>query len=271
MWRYLQAAFLARPEIPGLGHVPVNLIAVVCLGILGFVNPGFWFLGAGLEIAYLALLAGNPRFRAVIDAIDRPLPAAADQAKVELALIQRLAPPARKLLQRVEAGCARILQLQEQAHVDGYVLEANREALGRLRWTTLKLLVAQANLQSDEWDESEDSIRQRIAILEREMSHAPSESVRSSKQATRDILQRRIANRGERQRQLAEIAADLARIEAQIELARENASIQGRPLTIASDVELASGLLDYGSAAPDIAMIEDRQAPAPPRASPSHA
>lgn len=261
MWRYLKAAFLARPEIPGLGHVPANLVAVACLGILGFVNPGFWFLGAGLEVAYLALLAGSPRFRAAIDAVHRPAAAAPDQAQIELALIQRLAPPARTLLQRVEAGCARILQLQEQAHVEGFVLEANRAALGRLRWTALKLLVAQANLQSGEWDESAASIRQRIAVLEREMAAAPSAAARDSKQATRDILQRRIANRGERQRQLAEIGADLARIEAQIELARENASIQGRPLTIASDLELASGLLDYGSAAPDIADIEQRMAP----------
>lgn len=262
MRRYLQAAFLARPEIPGLGHVPINLVALACLGILGFVNPGFWFLGIGLEVGYLGLLVSNPRFRNVIDALDRPGSAPADQAKVELALIQRLAAPARKALQRVEAGCARVLELQQQAHVEGFVLEANREALARLRWTCLKLLVAQANLQSDEWDESESAIRERIAVLDREISAAPTEGVRTSKQATRGILERRIANRGERERQLAEIGADLARIEAQIELARENASIQGQPLSIASDVELASGLLDYGPAAPEIADIEQRMMPA---------
>ncbi|MBN8526484.1 MAG: hypothetical protein J0M02_14210 [Planctomycetes bacterium] len=261
MWRYLKAAFLARPGIPGLGHVPVNLLAVTCLGILGFVNPGFWFLGAGLETAYLALLVGNRRFRDAIDAIERAAQPRPDPALAEQALQQRLAAPARRVLLRIESGCARILQLQEQAHVDAYVLEAHRETLGRLRWTALKLLVAQANLQSDEWDESEESIRQRIATIDREIAAAPSAGVRESHEATRAILQRRIANRGERQRQLAEISADLARIEAQIELARENASIQGRPLTIASDVALASGLLDFGSAAPEIADVEQRMAP----------
>jgi hypothetical protein len=261
VWRYLQAAVLARPDIPGLGHVPVNLVALSCLGILGLVNPGFWFLAAGLEIAYLAMLVSNPRFRNAVDAISQA-PVTNDQVRVEAALVKRLAPPARKVLQRVEAGCARVLELQQQAHVESFVLEANRQALGRLRWTCLKLLVAQANLQSDEWDEPESAIRARIATLDREIATAPSDGVRTSKLATREILEHRIANRGERERQLAEINADLARIEAQVDLARENASIQGQPLTIASDVELASGLLDFGSAAPDIADLEQRMTPA---------
>jgi hypothetical protein len=262
VWRYLKAAVLARPEIPGLGNVPVNLVALACLGIFGFVNPGFWFLGAGLEVGYLALLVSNPRFRNAIDAINRQVSNPVDQAKIEQALFLRLASPARTMLQRVDAGCARVLELQQQAHVEAFVLDANRDALARLRWTCLKLLVAQANLQSDEWDEPESAIRERIAVLDREISAAPTDGVRSSKQATRGILERRIANRGERERQLAEISADLARIEAQIDLARENATIQGQPLSIASDVELASGLLDYGPAAPDIADIEQRMMPA---------
>ncbi len=101
-----------------------------------------------------------------------------------------------------------------------------------------------------------------ITVLEREIADAPSPQVRESKQATRDILARRIANRGERTRTLAELEADRTRIEAQIELARENVSIQGRPLTIAGDVELASGLLDYGSAGADIEAMELNRQPA---------
>ena len=260
MWRYLKAAFFARPAIPGLGQVPINVVAVAACTILGFVNPGIWFLGAALELGYLWLLLSNARFRAVVDANDAPPPV--DAAEREAALLGRLAPPARKTLSRLEAGCARVLELQRNAHVEGFVLEANRDALARLRWTYLKLLVAEANLQSGEWDESEVEIRERIAVLDREIGEAPSDNVRESKQATREILARRIANRGERTRSLAELAADRARIEAQIELARENASIQGRPLTIASDVELASGLLDYGSASADIADLERGQPPA---------
>ncbi len=264
MWRYLKAAFLARPEVPGLGSVPLNLVALAGFAILGFANPGFWFLGAGLEVGYLWLLVSNARFRAVTDALAAPQPASAGGAERELALIARLSPPARKALNKLEAGCARVLELQQQAHAEAFTLEANRDALARLRWTYLKLLVAEANLQSGEWDESEAEIQERIAVLDREIATATSSNVRESKNATREILVRRIANRGERNRNLAEIAADRARIEAQIELAKENVAIQGQPLTIASDVELASGLLDYGSAASDIADLERHAAPARP-------
>lgn len=261
MWRYIQAAFFARPAIPGLGHVPLNVVGLTALAILGFVNPGFWFLAAGLEAGYLWLLISSARFRAAVDAADRPTPAMVAAAERELVLIQRLGSNARKALARIDAGCARILELQQNAHAEAFVLEANRDALSRLRWTYLKLLVAEANLQSGEWDEPEAAIRDRILALEREIGSAPTEAVRESKQATRDILVRRLANRGERSRSLAEIAADRARIEAQLELARENASIQGRPLTIAGDVELASGLLDYGSASGEIERLEIAHAP----------
>jgi len=261
MWRYLKAAFLARPAIPGLGNVPVNVVVFAGFCILGFANPGFWFLGAGLEVGYLWLLVSNARFRNVTDALARPSAPAADGIERELALINRLSPAARAALKRLDSGCARVLELQQQAHAEAFTLEANRDALARMRWTYLKLLVAEANLQSGEWDESEDAIRSRIAVLDREIASAVNENVRDSQRATRDILARRIANRGERARNLAEIAADRARIEAQIELARENVAIQGQPLTIASDVELASGLLDFGSAASDIADLE-RAAPA---------
>ncbi len=256
MWRYIQAAFFARPAVPGLGHVPVNVVAVAACVILGFVNPGIWFLGAGLEVAYLWLLVSSKRFRSVVDANGRPVVAVITGAEREKALIDRLPQPSRKALARLDAGCARVLELQRNLHADEFVIEANRDALARLRWTYLKLLVAEANLQSDEWDEPEADIRRRMAVLERELANAASEPVRASKQATRDILARRIANRGERSRTLAELEADRTRIEAQIELARENVSIQGRPLTIAGDVELASGLLDYGSAGAEIADIE---------------
>jgi hypothetical protein len=264
MWRYLKAAFFARPHLPGLGAVPLNLVALACFGILGFVNQGFWFLGAGLEVAYLAMLTSNVRFRQVVDALARPAAAAEPgMAEREKALVARLSAEARRDLGRVEAGCARVMELQRSAGAESFVIEGNRQALERLRWTYLKLLVAEANLKSGEWDESEDSIRARIAELDAAIAAAPTEAVRESQRATRGILERRLANRGERTRSLAEIAADRARIQAQIELARENASIQGRPLTIPSDVELASGLLDYGSAAPEIQELE-RVQPQPP-------
>ena len=67
--RYWLAAFNARPfGMP----VPPNWFALAAFGLLGaFVNPGFWIVGAGLELAYLSWLGGSKRFRNAIDADPR--------------------------------------------------------------------------------------------------------------------------------------------------------------------------------------------------------
>jgi len=260
MWRYLSAAFWARLSIAGLGGLPLNAVAVTGCAILGLANPGFWFLGAGLEIVYLWLLVANPRFRRVIDAQGRPVSSEPDPAAREAALIARLPASGKTALERIDSACARILELLANGAADSYIIEASREALDRQRWTYLKLLVAEAALQSGEWDEPEATIQARVAALDAEISAAPGTSLAASKQATREILVRRLSNRGERARQLAEIAADRARIEAQLDLAKENAAIQGRPLAIPGEIELASGLLDFGAATPEIRDLE-RQRP----------
>ena len=63
---YLDAAFNARP----LGMpIPPNWIGLVAFGLLGwFLNPGFFLVGTGLEIAYLWWLSRNQRFRKTVDA-----------------------------------------------------------------------------------------------------------------------------------------------------------------------------------------------------------
>jgi hypothetical protein len=60
--------------------------------------------------------------------------------------------------------------------------------------------------------------------------------------ATLAILKERIVNVRRRQESLAEIESDLTRIEAQVDLMVENATIQGKPQTISTDIELATNL-----------------------------
>ncbi len=62
---YLRAAFNARPF--GM-FVPPNWIGLGAFALLGLANPGFWVLGLGLELGYLAVLATNPRFQRTVHA-----------------------------------------------------------------------------------------------------------------------------------------------------------------------------------------------------------
>ena len=57
---YVAAAFNARPF--GMFVAP-NWVGLAAFGLLGMTNPGFWVLGAGLELGYLLTLATNARFQ----------------------------------------------------------------------------------------------------------------------------------------------------------------------------------------------------------------
>ena len=69
--QYVAAAFNARPI--GMFVAP-NWVGLAAFGILGLTNPGFWVLGAGLELGYLLTLATNTRFQRAI--ASKPLSAA---------------------------------------------------------------------------------------------------------------------------------------------------------------------------------------------------
>ena len=65
-WDYVKAAFLRRAHLPGLGHMPLNLTGIAGIALLGLWNPGFWLLGAAIEVAYLVLKASSPRFQKLL-------------------------------------------------------------------------------------------------------------------------------------------------------------------------------------------------------------
>ncbi len=54
---------------------------------------------------------------------------------------------------------------------------------------------------------------------------------------------------------MEEIESDLTRIEAQVDLVLENATMQGKPQTITTDIELASDLIGVGAFGDDESAI----------------
>src|SRR3954466_5166640 len=102
---YLGAAFNARP----LGMpLPPNWLGLAATGLLGLVSPGFWLIGAGLELGYLLLLTSNERFRATVDA--RHLASASGDWEARRAtLIGRLPAELRRRQETLEERCRAVL------------------------------------------------------------------------------------------------------------------------------------------------------------------
>ena len=261
MFRYLKDAFLYSPRLPGLGRIPWNLLALACFAILGFGNPGFWFLGVALEATYLLALSGNRRFQRLIDAED------SEHLKEEMArqrqsLVEDLTAETRRKLALLNDKRGKIRALYTGSDAESFVIESNDASLSNLSWLYLKLLVAQNTLQSSDVRTTEAALQKQIEAIDREVSKPDvSASYRESRLATQKILQKRLENFARREQSLKEIESDLERIEAQVDLALENAQMQRSPQAISANIELASSQLDdsvYGDASNAIAELEDK-------------
>ena len=247
MLKYLKEAFWAGPQVPGLGRLPVNALAALGFAILGLGHEGFWLLGAGLEAGYLTLVATHPRFQRLIDARER-FQEAGSAEEGRRALAASLGSEARRRFEALEAKIASALQTGRDAELGALEIEIRRDALERLSWITLKLLVARHQLEASRLHASEADLKRRITDLENELAQGSGEpsTLLQSQRATLEILRQRLRNLGRSEQTLKQIDSDLARIEAQVDLAFESASLQGGGEALAANLELASEALGEG-------------------------
>src|SRR5271170_4461826 len=248
MWRYLKAAFLVGVDVPGLGKLPVNALAAVGMGILGFVEPSIWLAGIGIEVAVVSSLAFHPRFQRLVEAQSGERMLEDNQAK-RVRLIAVLPEELRARLRSLENTSGRILSIYQTLGIEPELLRGTESSLEKLQWIYLKLLIARTHLTRELSAESEVSLELRIHQMQQESGKQsePSTALQRSQEATLAILRRRLENLQNRDRILPENDSDLSRIEAQVELMRENAAIEGKPASVETEIELASDL-----ASPDL-------------------
>ena len=258
MWRYLKSAFLVSVDVPSLGRVPVNVLAVTAFGILGFAQPAFWLLGLAVEAAVIPSLAFNPRFQKVVEAQAMEVSQGSAEEKRQ-ALIRLLESSAQQRLWDLAKKCSQVLEVYRSQQAEEYIIESNDQALKNLEWVYLKLLVARHHLLNPS-SETEDSLTKKLKELESDLKdEEESDSLRQSKTATLNILKKRLATMRKKQQTLEEIESDLTRIDNQVDLILENATVQGKPQTISTDIELASDLLGgaiFGEDESAISVIE---------------
>jgi hypothetical protein len=225
---YVTAAFNARP----LGmFVAPNWVGLAAFGLLGIANPGFWVLGAGLELGYLLTLSTNGRFQRAI--ASRPLNASRAEWNQRIdRLRSRLSLEDRERFAALSQRCASIIDLQTHGGAETpQGIEAQADSLGRLSWMFLRLLVARGViLHVMDEGEHESGLDDRKRALERQArdESLPAE-LRRSLTGQIDILTQRLEQRAQADKKLAYIDAELARIEEQVELIREQAALSTDP------------------------------------------
>lgn len=213
--RYLWSAFNARP----LGMpLPPNWLALAAVGLLGaFISPGFWVLGAGLELAYLGLLASSKRFRNAVDAGEVRVDPAEQRYESTLA---QLGDSQRQRQQRIEGRAREVLQLLSRSPL----MASHADSLEQLVWLNLRLLVAGQALSvvvdtaaqdSAELQRQEEQIDQRLAASDL------GDELRRSLEQQKQVIDARQAAHAEGLRRKEHVDAELQRIDQQIALIRE--------------------------------------------------
>jgi hypothetical protein len=225
MFGYIKAAFNARPF--GMFVAP-NWLGLAAFGVAGFVNPGFWLIGAGVELFYLFTLATNRRFQRAVSG--DPAPISIDEwRKKQDALIARLSDTDQARYVAFVARCRAILDQFEQQDASGSNAKLQGENLGKLTWVYLRLLLARRTLskvlKEPTLGETQE-LESRLNRLREQLQSADvSEDLRRSLTSQADILEQRVAQRREGREKLEFLEAEIMRINEQVELLREQAAI----------------------------------------------
>jgi len=243
-WDYIRKAFNAKPI--GM-FVPPNWIGLGVFAILGVINPGFWVIGMGVELAYLWGLGTNKRFQRFVDASRKLQTRQQWQGKID-SLIQQLSNEDQQRYRALEVRCWTLLEQQHALQGSATGLQAQGEGLGRLLWVYLRLLVTRQAInrivRSHSGAASESTgLEERIANLQTRLKEEMSEELRKSLNGQIEILQQRLAKRHEAGEKLAFLDAELMRIQEQVELVREQAIVSTDPETLSKRIDEVTATL----------------------------
>ncbi len=243
MFRYLHAAFWVRERLPFLGPLPVNVLAMAAFLTLGFGHPAFWLLGLLGETAYLWAMTSSERFRKIVDALEWQTENENGNER-QKALVEKLNEEHRHRREQLHEQLTEVRQAYEEFAGEDVTAQGNLSSLRELDAAYAKLLLARQHLMESNQRTKNSAIENDVRELEEELTNEGlSSTARSSKEATLELLQKRLEAARQRVETLVEIESDLERIEAQFNLAVDSAAMRSKPEDLHVDVDLTSRLI----------------------------
>jgi hypothetical protein len=238
-WDYIRAAFNARPS--GM-FVPPNWIGIGAFGILGILNPGFWIIGIGCELAYLGWLGTHPRFQRLVNG-GRLLDEQRQWQQRLSELTRQLPAEDQQRYLSLESRCKSILEQQVRGATISPGTEEQGAGLGKLVWIYLRLLLTRESIRKvihgpANTPDEEARMDDRIGKLQLQLKDsAVGEDLRKSLSGQIEILQQRLAKKREAVEKLAFLDAELTRIQEQVELLREQSVLATDPETVSQRID----------------------------------
>lgn len=233
LFDYARRAFSFRPfGMP----LPPNWFFLGAIGLLSLREPAFLFLGAGVELAYLASMVSHPRFRGLVAREMRTTP---DPAALVRQAVGRLQPAARRRYQALEERCLAVLE-SEVAGNDVSV-DHHGDALGGLMQVYLQLLAAREGVERLV-NEADKSVESRLADA-RLRAESATGALASSLAGQIDVLSKRLDGQIAAANKLAYVDGELQRVEDQVELLREQVLLDAGHTAVGGRIDAISGAL----------------------------
>jgi len=236
---YLAAAFNARPF--GMA-IPPNWFAVAAFALLGgFLDPGFWLIGLGVEGLYLWALSSHPRFQAVVDATTAK--GSSDWGSQYRALLAHLDDSARRAQSQMEQQGA---SLSEVLTRNG-AFPAQLADVRRLVWLHLKLLAARSALREviDAADREEHDLNSQHRQITDRLSRADLDAeLRASLEGQLEVIRSRKSAHALASKRCEFVDAEIDRLRQQLSLVREQALLATDEGSVARSVDALSASLN---------------------------
>jgi len=244
LWDYIRAAFHVRPI--GMWISP-NVAGLAAFGLLGLLNPGFWLIGMGLELAYLYAMTSNDRFRRYVEATTAGKSQQQWQDKL-LRQRSQLSEEDQAGYRALEERCQAILHQQGGSDNPAGVA-AQAQGLSRLLWMYLRLLLMRQSIhnvlsESTGRKAGRLPLEERIARLTNQMQGEKCpEELHKSLSRQIEILQQRLEGQSQGKQKLVFLEAELTRIEEQVELIREQAVLASDPQAVSQRIDQVTATL----------------------------
>ena len=243
---YLRTAFATRWNLLFFG---AGVAAAFISGFPGILLP----LVAAGEIYYLASMVTNDRFRSAVDAQDakarRTAEAAVSRESYER-IRQKLPPALLSRFDRLREHCLKLVELSGNMRGPDATGpdRGSLESLDRLLWGYLRMIWGAATLSEFLDHTDDDSIKVRIAELEKRLGKLSSDGsdsaqIRATLEDHLKTSRERLENIHDAKRKLDVVAAEIERLESKIAALAEGSVAKRDVSDIAQRVdEVAEGM-----------------------------
>jgi hypothetical protein len=242
---YINEAFNAGLDVKGMGEVPLNKLFVLGTFIMGFGNPGFWFLGIALEMIYLYYLSTNPRFQRYVESKQYENIEKSRNSKLQ-EIVASLELPLQTRLNKLNSNLSEINKLMNWNldQTSSFLNQSKQETLNHLPTIFLKLLKTKQLIQESLARTKPEEIKKEINKLEQQIK-APNinPALEKSLMGNIEIQKRRLQNFSNARENEMLVEMELQRIESQLSLVREEIALDSSPEGLSSNIDRINSTL----------------------------